>query len=167
MRSSTHNRDGFTSAHDDLTCPYPCYEDIYAWSSSSDIHDKEFADLSLNDFLVAQRWVARRKIEHLQLTLHQGSLLSRGVQPHWEQQELYNAVLEARIGYTASCGVVVKDEVASLNERVEDGSEQRREEGVMMRRRVRDLEDSLANEQEARLRFACQVGDRLPTIPAL
>ena len=34
-----------------------------------------------------------------------------------------------------------------LTERVEDGLEQRREEGVMMMRRVRDLEDSLANEQ--------------------
>ena len=59
MRSSTHNWDGFTNAHDDLTRPYPCYKDIYARSSSSDIHDEEFADLSLNDFLVAQRWVAR------------------------------------------------------------------------------------------------------------
>ena len=43
------------------------------------------------------------------------------------------------------------DEVASLNERVEDSLEQRREEGVMTMRRVRDLEDSLANEQEAHL----------------
>ena len=40
---------------------------------------------------------------------------------------------------------------ASLNERVEDGLEQRREEGAMMMRRVRDLKDSLANEQEAHL----------------
>ena len=159
MRSSTHNRDGFTSACNDLTCPYLCYEDIYAWSSSSDVHDEEFTDLGLNDFLVAQRRVARRKLEHLQLTPHQGSLLSQGVQPHWEQREPYNAVLEASIGYTASCGVVVMDEVASLNERVEDGLEQRREEGVMKMRRVRDLEDSLANEQEACLRLAHQVGE--------
>ena len=107
MRSSTHNRDGFTSAHDNLTHPYPHYEDIYARSSLSDIHDEEFTDLGLNDFLVAQRQVARRKLEHLQLTPQQGSLLSWGVQPHWEQQEPYNAVLEASIGYTASCGVVV------------------------------------------------------------
>ena len=78
---------------------------------------------------------------------------------HWEQQELYNAVLEASIGYAASCGVAVMDEVASLNERVEDRLEQRREEGVMMMRRVRDLEDSLANEQEAHLQLACQVGE--------
>ena len=93
MRSSTHNRDGFTSARNNLTHPYPRYEDIYACSSSHDIHDEEFADLGLNDFLVAQRWVTGQKLEHLQLTPHQGSLLSWGVQPHWEQQEPYNAVL--------------------------------------------------------------------------
>ena len=145
------HQDGFTSAHNDLTHPYPCYEDIYAWSSSSDIHDKEFADLSLNNFLVAQRQVTRRKLEHLQLTPHQGSLLSQGVQPHWEQREPYNVVLKASIGYAASCGIVVMDEVASLNERVEDRLDQRREEGAMTMRRVRDLEDSLANKQEARL----------------
>ena len=159
MKSSTHNWDGFTSACDDLTCPYPRYEDIYARSSSHDIHDEEFADLGLNNFLVAQRWVARQKLECLQLTPHQGSLLSRGVQPHWEQQEPYNAVLEASIGYTVSCSIVVMDEAASLNERVEDGLEQRREEGVMMMRRVRDLEDSLANKQEAHLQLAHQVGE--------
>ena len=85
MRSSTHNWDGFTSAHDDLTCPYPHYEDIYTCSDHHDVHDEEFADLGLNNFLVAQRWVARQKLEHLQLTPHQGSLLSQGVQPHWEQ----------------------------------------------------------------------------------
>ena len=155
MRSSTQNWDRFTSACNDLTHPYPCYLDIYAWSSLSDIHDKEFADLSLNNFLVAQRRVTRRKLEHLQLTPHQGSLLSWGIQPHWEQQEPYNAVLEASIGYIASCSIVVMDEVASLNERVEDGLNQRREEGVMMMRRVRDLEDSLVNKQEAHLQLAC------------
>ena len=151
MRSSTHSWGGFTGACNNLTCPYPHYEDIYACSSSHDIHDEEFADLGLNDFLVAQRRVTRQKLEHLQLTPHQGSLLSQGVQPHWEQWELYNAVLEASIGYAASCGVVVMDEVASLNERVEDRLEQRREEGVMTMRRVRDLEDCLVNEQEAHL----------------
>ena len=119
MRSSTHNQDGFTSACDDLTHPYPQYEDIYAHSSSHDIHDEEFVDLGLNEFLVAQRWVARKRLEHLQLTPHQGSLLSQGVQPHWEQRKLYNVVLEASIGYTASCSVVVMDEVASQNKRVD------------------------------------------------
>ena len=98
---------------------------------------------------MAQRRAARRKLEHLQLTPHQGSLLSQGVQPHWEQQDPYNVVLEASIGYAASCGIVIMDEVVSLNKRVDDRLEQRREEGVMMMMRVRDLEDSLANKQKA------------------
>ena len=59
--------------------------------------------------------------------------------------------LEASIRYAASCGIVVINEVASLNERVENGLEQRGEEGAMTMRRVRDLEESLANEQEAHL----------------
>ena len=65
------------------------------------------------------------------MTPHQGSLFSRGVQPHWEQREPYNAVLEASIGYAASCGVVVMDEVADLNERV-DVTMEEVEEGVGM-----------------------------------
>ena len=119
MRASLHNRDRFSSARDDLSHPYPSYEDVYLRSNTSNPGSDEFQDLGLNDFLVAQRWVARQKLEHLQLTPYQGSLLSRGVQPQWEQREPYNMVLEASLGYAASCSVVVMDEVADLNERVD------------------------------------------------
>ena len=119
MRASLHNRDCFSSARDNLSCPYPSYEDVYLCSNSSNPGSDEFQDLGLNDFLVAQRWVARRKLEHFQLTPYQGSLFSWGIQPHWEQREPYNTVLEASIGYAALCGVVVMDEVADLNERVD------------------------------------------------
>ena len=97
----------------------------------SDTHQPdldEFSDLGLNDFLVAQRQVARQKLERLQLTPHQGSLFSRGVQPHWEQRKPYNAVLEASMGYAASCSVVVMDEVASINEKTEEKMEEIEEE---------------------------------------
>ena len=59
MRSLTHNPDGFTNARDNLTHPYSRYEDIYTCSSSHGIHNEEFTDLGLNDFLVAQRQVTR------------------------------------------------------------------------------------------------------------
>ena len=85
MRASLHNRDRFSSARDDLSHPYPSYKDVYLRSNTSNLGSDEFQDLSLNDFLVAQRRVARRKLECLQLTPYQGSLFSRGVQPHWEQ----------------------------------------------------------------------------------
>ena len=82
MRESSHNRDGFPCAHDDPSRPYPSYEDVYIRSDNHQPDLDEFSDLGLNDFLVAQRQVARRKLERLQLTPHQGSLFSRGVQPH-------------------------------------------------------------------------------------
>ena len=76
MRASLHNRDRFSSARDDLSCPYPSYEDFYLHSNTSNPGSDEFQDLGLNDFLVAQRQVARQKLEHLQLTPYQGSLFS-------------------------------------------------------------------------------------------
>ena len=95
MRASFHNRDRFSSARDDLSRPYPSYEDVYLRSNTSNPGSDEFQDLGLNNFLVTQRRVARRKLERLQLTPYQGSLLSRGVQPQREQREPYNMVLEA------------------------------------------------------------------------
>ena len=59
MRASLHNRDSFSSAQDDLSCPYPSYEDVYLCSNTSNPGSDEFQDLGLNDFLVAQRQVAR------------------------------------------------------------------------------------------------------------
>ena len=59
MRASLHNRDCFSSARDDLSRPYPSYEDVYLCSNMSNLGSDEFQDLGLNDFLVAQRRVAR------------------------------------------------------------------------------------------------------------
>ena len=73
--------------------PYP-YEIIYQQSNTHNPGSDDFQNLCLNNFLVAQRWVARHKLECLQLTPYQGSLFLRGVQLHWEQQEPHNMVLE-------------------------------------------------------------------------
>ena len=59
MRASLHNRDHFSSAQDNLSHPYPSYEDVYLRSNTSNLGSDEFQDLGLNDFLVAQRRVAR------------------------------------------------------------------------------------------------------------
>ena len=149
MRASLHNRDRFSSARDDLSRPYPSYKDVYLRSNMSNPSSDEFQDLGLNDFLVTQRQVARRKLEHLQLTPYQGSLFSWGVQPHWEQREPYNAVLEASIRYTALCSIVVMDEVADLNKRVDVRMEEvegdvgtLKEEVVELRNELRELREA-------------------------
>ena len=79
MRASLHNRDRFSSARDDLSRPYPSYEDVYLRSNMSNPGSDEFQDLGLNDFLVAQRRVARRKLERLQLTPYQGSVTNSNI----------------------------------------------------------------------------------------
>ena len=47
---------------------------------SSDPYEEEFADIGLSDFIIAHKRVARRKLERLELTPFQSSLLSRGIQ---------------------------------------------------------------------------------------
>ena len=59
MRASLHNRDCFSSARDNLSHPYPSYKDVYLRSNTSNPGLDEFQDLGLNNFLVAQRRVAR------------------------------------------------------------------------------------------------------------
>ena len=103
--------------------------------------------------------MARRKLEHLQLTPYQGSLLSRGVQPQWEQREPYNMVLEASLGYTASCSVVVMDEVADLNERVDVRMEEVEEDVGSLKGEVIELRNELRELREAHGWLSRQVSE--------
>ena len=122
-RDSDFNRHGFTTRRDDPSHPYPSARDMYACSTSSAHDQDEFSDLGLSDLFVVGRRIARRRLKHLQLTPFQAGLFSRGVQTGLDRREHYNKVLEASIGYAGTCSVVVMDEVASLNERVEELSE--------------------------------------------
>ena len=64
-------------------------------------------------------------------------------------------VLEASLRYAASCSVVVMDEVADLNERV-DVEMREVEEDV---RAVVEMRDELRELREADGRLSCQVGE--------
>ena len=159
MRASLHNRDQFSSARDDLSHPYPSYEDVYLHSNTSNLGLDEFQDLGLNDFLVAQRRVARQKLEHLQLTPYQGSLLSRGVQPQWEQREPYNMVHEASLGHAASCSVVIMDEVADLNERIDVEMRDVEEDIRVLKGEVVEVREKLRELREAHGQLSRQVSE--------
>ena len=132
MRASLHNRDQFSSAQDDLSHPYPSYEDVYLRSNTSNLGSDEFQDLGLNDFL--------------------------GVQPHWEQQEPYNMVLEACLGYAASCSVVVMDEVADLNKRIDVEMREVEDDIGVLKGEMVDVRDELRELREAHGQLSRQVG---------
>src|SRR5258705_7255211 len=115
--SSSHNQHHFSSTRDDLSRPYPTDCDVYRRSNTHNPNEDEFSDVGLSDFFIAHRRVARRKLEHLQLTPYQAGLLSRGVQVGMEMREPYNVVLEAAMGYSGACSVAVMDDVALVNEK--------------------------------------------------
>ena len=68
-------------------------------------------------------------------------------------------VLEASIGYAASCGVVVIDEVADLNERVDVRMEEVEENIGLLKGEVVELRNKLRELREAHGQLSCQVGE--------
>ena len=64
-------------------------------------------------------------------------------------------VLEASVGYTASCGIVIMDEVANLNERVDVRMEEVEENIGSLKGEVVELRNELRELREAHGRLSC------------
>src|SRR5258708_5218748 len=118
--ASSFNLDRFQVACNDATQPYPSETNVYRRSTIHNLDDDGFFNLGLRDFLVTNRRVARRRLDRLAVTPHQSGLLPRGAQHSLDTREPYNMVLEASLGYTASCTVAAFNEVASVYERTDE-----------------------------------------------
>ena len=68
-------------------------------------------------------------------------------------------VLEASLGYAASCSVVVMDEVVDLNERIDVEMREVEEDIRMLKGEVVKLRDELREVREAHGQLSCQVGE--------
>jgi hypothetical protein len=68
--------------------------------------------------------VSRRKLARIETNPYTAELLGRGVEFVTETNETFNSVLDASVIHTSNVGVMLMDEIAHVNERV-DG---RREE---------------------------------------
>src|SRR5260370_39691145 len=95
--ASSFNLDRFQVARNDATRPYPSETDVYRRSTIHNPDDDGFFDLGLRDFLVANRHVARRRLDHLSVTPYQLGLLSRGAEHHLDSREPYTMVLAAAL----------------------------------------------------------------------
>src|SRR5258708_3571125 len=164
--ASSYNLDRFLVARNDATRPYPSETDVYRRSTIHNLDDDGFFDVGLRDFLVANRRVARRRLDRLSLTPHQSGLLSRGAQHRLDPREPYNMVLEASLGYAASCSVAAFDEVASVYERTDELDRRvivNRDEIALveqrLRERVRELEVRYEVERDLRWEATRNVGE--------
>ena len=68
-------------------------------------------------------------------------------------------VLEASLRYAALCSVVVMDEVADLNERVDVEMREVEEDVKVLKREAVEMRDELRELREAHGQLSCQVGE--------
>ena len=119
MGTGAHNLTRARRARRDASRPYPSCVEVYTRSDMAECED-EFEDLFLNDFILAHKRVARRRLDRLELAKNRRALLARGVAPMMDVDDDQNGVVQACVRYAGAVGVMVIDEMAEVNERVRD-----------------------------------------------
>ncbi|KAF9649735.1 hypothetical protein BDM02DRAFT_3229300 [Thelephora ganbajun] len=110
-----------------------------SWNTTTIAHARDFSDLAVNDFVLSHKVTARRKLERLQGLVFARSLLERGTFHAMEGIEVYNGPIEVLMGYTASMGVMLAEEIALTNDVV--GAVSVTTRGTVAR--VSELEDTV------------------------
>ena len=98
--------------------PYPTATDVYVRSAHPNGADDSFEDLFLNDFIIAHKRVARRKLEAIEMCQAHRHFLERGSNHQLEKSEPYNGVLDAALGYAAAGTTMVYDVTVDINDKV-------------------------------------------------
>ncbi|KAF9641883.1 hypothetical protein BDM02DRAFT_3194351 [Thelephora ganbajun] len=119
--------------------PYPPPSSVFTRANTAENSDEDFSDLAINDFVLSHKVTARRKLERLQGSVFARSLLERGTFHAMEGIEVYNAPIKVSMGYTASVGVMLAEEIALTNDVV--GAVSVTTRGTVAR--VSELEDTV------------------------
>ncbi|KAF9652081.1 hypothetical protein BDM02DRAFT_3184066 [Thelephora ganbajun] len=96
--------------------PYPPPSSVFMRANTAKNSNEDFSDLAVNDFVLSHKVTARRKLERLQGSVFARSLLERGTFHAMEGIEVYNGPIEVSMGYTASVGVMLAEEIALTND---------------------------------------------------
>ena len=78
MGMGAHNLTRVHHAHHDHHCPYPLRVEVYTWPNMAKCEDV-FKELFLDNFILAQKWVAHWCLDRLELRKNWRALLARGV----------------------------------------------------------------------------------------
>jgi uncharacterized coiled-coil protein SlyX len=117
------------------------------------VEEDSFEDLYLEDFIGANRRVARHLVQDMNITDRQEEFLNRGLQAGLDVEEDQHLVLELAVGYAATGTVMAIEEVALTNQRLmsleERVTDQEREVAALTealrheRERVDELEEAV------------------------
>ncbi|KAF9642053.1 hypothetical protein BDM02DRAFT_3194010 [Thelephora ganbajun] len=119
--------------------PYPPPSSVFTRANTAENSDEDFSDLAVNDFVLSHKVTTRQKLERLQGSVFTRSLLERGTFHAMEGIEVYNGPIEVSMGYTASVGVMLAEEIALTNDVV--GAVSVTTRGTVAR--VSELEDTV------------------------
>ncbi|KAF9641813.1 hypothetical protein BDM02DRAFT_3133548, partial [Thelephora ganbajun] len=119
--------------------PYPPPSSVFMRANTAENCDEDFSDLAVNDFVLSHKVTARRKLECLQGSVFARSLLERGTFHAMEGIEVYNGPIKVLMGYTASVGIMLAEEIALTNDVV--GAVSVTTRGTVAR--VSELEDTI------------------------
>ena len=81
--------------------------------------EDEFEDLFLNNFILAQKRLACRRLERLELNKNRRALLARGVSCMMDVEDEKNGVIKVCVGYAGAVRVMVIDKMADVNGQVD------------------------------------------------
>ncbi|KAF9791073.1 hypothetical protein BJ322DRAFT_1104730 [Thelephora terrestris] len=123
VQESNFNIDCFTHARDNRAHPYPTLGNVLDRSATAD-PEEGFTDLGFRGLIQASRRVSRHKLARIETNPYTAELLGRGVEFVTETNETFNSVLDASIVHTSNVGVMLMDEIAHVNERVDGRCEE-------------------------------------------
>ena len=98
--------------------PYPTTTNVYVRSAHPNGAEDSFEDLFLNDFVIAHKRVARRKLEAIEMCQAHRHFLERGSNHQLEKSEPYNGILDTALGYAAAGTTMVYDIAVDVNDKV-------------------------------------------------
>jgi len=97
--------------------PYPEYHDVWDWIKNTFSSEEDFEDLRIQDFVLAGRHTARRRLDRLTMPWGQTSVLERG-SFRLRDHERLDASVDTALGYTSIVGTMLAEELANAEDQV-------------------------------------------------
>jgi len=97
--------------------PYPEHRDVWDRIENTFSTEEDFEDLRIQDFVLAGRQTARRRLDRLTMPRGQTSVLEQG-SLQLREHERSDALVDTALGYTSVVGTMLAEELANAEDQV-------------------------------------------------
>ncbi|KAF9779869.1 hypothetical protein BJ322DRAFT_1113185 [Thelephora terrestris] len=118
VQENNFNIDHFTHTCGDRSRPYPTLGNVLDRSATADPTER-FTDIGFRDFIQASWRVSWCKLACIETTPYASELLGCGIDFVTGVNRTFNSVLDTSVVHMSNVGVMLMDEIARVNERVD------------------------------------------------